>query len=134
NYLTPAVTVIGNVGRTDPVSIIVGDPARSSLSVPTNVVASGTNVLAVSLHQITGTTDPSNPQTDVDKAFGAELKARVQSFVIGPVIIASGPGDRIVIEGQPVTLEVFSAGASRFQWQRVGANGIGTNIAGANVG
>lgn len=97
NYQTPASSAVGNISRTGPVEI---NPFA---------FRSGTNVLAVELHQVQG--------VDTDKAFAAQLDARVESFAVGPVIITSGPRDLTVFEGQPATFEVVQAGGLNFQWQ-----------------
>lgn len=97
NYQTPASSAVGNISRVGPVEI-------SPLA-----LRSGSNVLAVELHQV--------QNVDTDKAFAAQLDARVESFAVGPVIITGGPSDVTVFEGQPATFEVVQVGGLRFQWQ-----------------
>jgi hypothetical protein len=97
NYLTPASGVVGNISRVGPITI------------DTAAFRSGSNVLAVELHQF--------QSIDTDKAFAAQLDAKVESFTVGPVIITGGPRDVTVFEGQPATFEVVQVGGLRFQWQ-----------------
>jgi hypothetical protein len=106
SYDTPAVRAIGAIVRTDPALI------------PSAVVVTGQNVLAVSLHQV--------QRLDLEKAYGAQLEARVLSYVTGPVLITSGVEDRTVGENQPLTLEATTVAGSTFQWQQ-----NSNNIAGA---
>jgi hypothetical protein len=81
----------------DPVPVYVGDTARvDRLTIPSSPFITGTNLLAVEVHQFT--------LNSVDRAYGLELKARVQSFITGPVVITGGPQDKTVIENQPVTI------------------------------
>lgn len=97
DYLTPANNTVGNPARVGPFPI----------SLPS--YKQGDNVLAVELHQ--------NQIVDVDKFFGAQLDAKVDSFAVGPVVITSGPSDRTVTEGQSVTFDVTQVGGTRYQWQ-----------------
>jgi hypothetical protein len=94
---TPPATVIADVSRLGPFK----------LSIP--AARFGTNMFAAELHQPQG--------ADIDKVFGVQLDATVQSFVVGPVIITGGPRDIVVPEGQPATFSVVQAGGSIFQWQ-----------------
>ena len=96
-YLTPANTTVGNPVRVGPTPIVF----------PT--YQPGDNVLAVELHQ--------NQPIDTDRFFGAQIDAKVDSFAVGPVIITSGPADRTVTEGTPVTFQVAQVGGTRYQWQ-----------------
>ncbi|HMJ91041.1 MAG TPA: immunoglobulin domain-containing protein [Candidatus Acidoferrum sp.] len=90
-------------------NVTVGNPARVEVSVPGSLVVTGENVLAVSVHQA--------QYIDVDRTFGVELKARAQSYVAGPVLLAGGPLDVTVVEGQTATFSVASVGAFKFRWQ-----------------
>jgi len=96
-----------------PANATVGDPARVEVPVPGSLIVTGQNVLAVSVHQA--------QRIDIDRAFGAELKARAQSFLVGPPMITGGPQDIWVQEGQTATFAIASVGAFRFRWQ---SNGV----------
>jgi hypothetical protein len=109
DYLTRPVSTISAITRIGPLP----------LTLPS--YRDGTNVLAFELHQ---------PQPiDPDKAFAAQIDAKVESFTVGPVVIASGPTDQTVIEGQPATFQVMQVGGATFQWQ---SNNL--NIASATNG
>ncbi|HWN96123.1 MAG TPA: immunoglobulin domain-containing protein, partial [Methylomirabilota bacterium] len=83
----------------------------------------GSNIFAAELHQVA---------IDDDKLFGVELTARIESFVLGPIMVTSGPEDRIVVEGQSVEFSATTVGADRFQWQCCGTTMLAaTNIPGA---
>jgi hypothetical protein len=105
-YDTPASTSIGTLARVGPATV-----SAASLR-------SGANVLAFELHTFV--------PLDIDKNFGVQLDASVQSFAIGPVVITSGPQDVTVVEGSTATFKVVQAGGASFQWQ---SNSV--NIAGA---
>ncbi len=109
NYNTPASAAVGNISRIGPVEI----------TLPSYRI--GSNVLAAELHQLQA--------ADIDKAFGLQLDAKVESFVVGPVVITSGPTDQTIIEGQPATFTVRQVGGTTFQWQ---SNNV--SIAGATNG
>jgi hypothetical protein len=106
NYQTPATAVVDPGTRVGPIAL------------PNNSFRLGANMLAVELHQ--------NVTIDVDKIFGLQLDAAVQSFVVGPVAITAGPQDITVVEGQSATFTVVQAGGLTFQWQ---TNSV--NVAGA---
>jgi hypothetical protein len=108
----------GPVTNDQPANVTVGNPSRVTVTVPGSLVVTGDNVLAISLHQAV--------RTDVDRALGIELNARVESFLVGPALVIGQPQDITVEEGQTATFSVASAGASRFQWQ---SNGVA--VAGA---
>jgi len=103
----------GPIAYDTPANVTVGNPARVTVNIPGSLVVTGDNVLAVSLHQAAS--------IDVDGTFGAELNARAQSFVVGPVLIARNPLDVTVTEGQTASFDVDSVGAFRFRWQ---SNGV----------
>ncbi|HWN96583.1 MAG TPA: immunoglobulin domain-containing protein, partial [Methylomirabilota bacterium] len=94
---TRPATVVGNVSRLGPIQL------------PIFSARQGSNILAAELHQ--------DQAPDIDKVFGIQIDASVQSFVVGPVIIAAGPSDLVVVEGQSATFEVVQAGGLRFLWQ-----------------
>jgi hypothetical protein len=75
------------------------------------------NLLAVELHQII--------EVDAQKYFAAELMARAESLLIGPLLLLAGPSDATVLENRPVTFRVSSVAASAFQWQVSGSNVFG---------
>jgi hypothetical protein len=104
-YLTPASSAIGTIPRVGPVSI------------PLTTLRQGANILAAELHQ--------RVTIDVDKAFGAQLDASVQSFAIGPVVITGGPQDITVVEGSTANFSVVQAGGATFQWQNNSNNIVG---------
>lgn len=102
NYLTLPSSTIGNVTRVGPLA----------LTLPSYQV--GTNVIAGEIHQ---------PQiNDLDKFFGVELEAIVESYTNGPVVILGGPSDVSVFENQPATFSVASVGGVTFQWQTNSVN------------
>jgi hypothetical protein len=97
------------VSYNTPASPAVGDPSRiGPIEVPANGIIAGSNVVAVELHQV--------QNVDVDKAFGMQLDASVQSFVVGPVVIVRAPADVTVPEGASATFDVIQVGGARFQW------------------
>lgn len=106
DYLTPSSTTINAITRVGPVDLL------------SSTLRSGANVLAIELHQ--------TASGDVDKVFGAQLDASVQSYIVGPVVIASGPADVTVTEGQSATFNVVQVGGATFQWQQ-----NSNNVAGA---
>ena len=83
----------------------------------------GTNRLAVEFH-------PNSP-LDLTMAFAAEITARVDSFVIGKVVITTQPMDLYVFENYPATFSFVGAGGQFFQWKSNGVSGGATNILGA---
>ncbi len=106
NYLTLPSAVVGDSSRIGPISI----------ALPSYQV--GSNVIAVEVHQ---------PQiNDIDKEFGLQLDAFVESFTNGPVQVLNGPFDQTVVEGQSATFQVFSVAGVSYQWQ---TNNV--NVAGA---
>jgi len=105
DYTTTATRLVDDGTLSDPIQL------------PVQLLA-GTNVLAVELHQITG--------LDTDKVFTASMDIRAQSFIVGPVIITSGPQDITVFEGQHATFSVTAVAGATFQWQQ-----NSNNIAGA---
>ena len=106
NYQTPATVAVDPVPRVGP------------LSIPLASFRQGSNVVAVELHQ--------RVAIDIDKVFGLQIDAAVQSFVVGPVVITGGAEDLTVVEGSSATFTVVQAGGQTFQWQ---SNNV--NIAGA---
>ncbi len=113
NYQTLAASIVGNVSRIGPVSITAPS------------FRSGGNLIAVELHQ--------TQIDDAFKIFGLQLDAKVESYAVGPVIIASGPTDQTVIEGQPATFHVAQAGGTTFQWQSNNVNIAGATNASYNI-
>ncbi len=105
---TRAQSTINPVARLGPVA----------LSVASGVLRSGANLLAFELH--------TRNQIDVDKYFGMQLDAKVQSFVVGPVVITRGPTNVTTFEGATASFEAIQAGGATFQWR---SNGV--SIAGA---
>src|SRR5205085_3154584 len=105
-YNTPASSTVGAIIRTDPAYL------------PGGLVVTGQNVLAVSLHQ--------RILLDLEKAYGAQVDARVLSYLSGRVMVTGGVEDRTVNENQPVTFEATSVAGALFQWQQ-----NSNNIAGA---
>jgi hypothetical protein len=100
-FQTRPSSTVGTVSRIGPVSIT--SPA----------LRSGQNVIAAELHQ------PQGP--DQDRLFGIQLDAKVDSFLVGGVSIASGPSDQTVIEGQSATFSVSQVAGATFRWQ---SNGV----------
>ena len=92
-----------------------------SVEIPTaGLLRAGTNVLVAEVHIEAG-----EDAEFLDVVFGAELTAKVQSFVVGPVIVTGGPDDITAVEGQSATFRVIQVGGSTFQWQRYGTNLVG---------
>ncbi len=108
-YTNRAATRLWNGTLTDPIEL------------PSAFLSTGTNLIAVELHQYTG--------VDTDKVFTVQMDAKVLSLVTGPVVITSGPLDQTVFEGQSATFSVVQAGGRTFQWQ-LNSNNIsgGTNF------
>ena len=106
DYLTPASSTVGGVSRLGPFSVLAPS------------LRQGANVLAFELHQ--------SEMISVDKFFGLQVDASVQSFATGPVVITGHPSDATAVEGSTATFTVVQAGATAFQWQ---SNNV--NIAGA---
>jgi hypothetical protein len=104
-YDTPATASIGTLARVGPVTL------------PATALRHGANVLAFELHTFV--------PLDIDKVFGVQLDASVQSFAIGPVVITSGPQDVTVVEGSTATFSVVQAGGATFQWQNNSNNIVG---------
>lgn len=97
NYLTPASSTINNISRLGPINL------------PLGALRQGANLLAAEVHQVAS--------IDVDKAYGAQIDAAAQSFIVGPVVITAGPQDLTVVEGSPATFRVVQAGGATFQWE-----------------
>jgi hypothetical protein len=98
DYLTRPATTLGDATRVGP----------HWFTLPSYRV--GTNVLAGEVHQ---------PEIfDVDRVFGSELAASVQSYVTGPVVITGGPSDLVVEEGSPAVFRVMAAGGATLQWRQ----------------
>ena len=72
-------------------------------------------MLAFELHQ-NSWTDFSDAA--INEAFGVQLEASVQSFLIGPVVITGGPQDVTVVEGGTATFSVMQAGGATFRCQQ----------------
>lgn len=81
----------------------------------------GANLLAVELHQ--------TMTVDAQKYFAAEILARAESLLVGPLLVLGGPSDTAVIESQTATFRVSSVAASGFQWQVNGGNVFGATNA-----
>ncbi len=113
NYLTPASGQIplGALARIGPTNV------------PISALRAGSNVVAFELH--------TSVAVDVDRYFGMQLDASVQSFPTGPVVITSDPQSITVMEGSSATFNVVQAGGATFQWQQTNNVGGFTNIAGA---
>ncbi len=85
-------------------------------------LGASSNLMAAELHQFT--------EVDEQKFFSAELVARAESFLVGPLRVLAGPSDLTVTERQLATFRVSSVAASGFQWQVNGGNVFGaTNSA-----
>ena len=90
--------------------------------IPPSLLRPGTNLLAVELHEFT--------ENDLQKFFAAELVARAESLLVGPLRVLGGPAETTVLENQPATFRVSTVAASGFQWQVNGGNVFGaTNSA-----
>jgi hypothetical protein len=105
NYQTPANSQINPVALVGPVTI------------PSSVLRLGSNVVAAELH--------TRNSVDIDKYFGIELDAVVQSFAVGPVFITKQPENATVFEGSSNTFKPTIVGGLTFQWQQNGTNLVG---------
>lgn len=74
----------------------------------------GQNLFAAEVHQVA--------PGDINRFFAAELTARAESLLVGPVKWISGPDHALVLENRPVSFRVSQAGAGHFQWQMNGTN------------
>jgi len=105
----------GNVIPTTPATGAVTNPVVSAgIEISTDFVRAGSNLLAVELHQVT--------TNDAEKLLAAELVARAESLLTGPVLVLGGPNDVTVIENQPAAFRVMQIASTLFQWQMNGAN------------
>jgi hypothetical protein len=113
----------GTIGNNTFASTRVDFAAMSQLvEIPSvGLLRSGANVLAADVH-----IEAAEDAEFLDVVFGAELVAKVQSFVVGPVIITAGPQDLTVTEGSTATFRVVQVGGASFRWQQ-----NSNNIAGA---
>ena len=100
-----SATNLSLVTNSQPLLLQLTDSAALALQ-------AGPNVLAVDVR--------SSGPPDTDLFFAAELAARIESFVTGPVLIVAGPASQTVVENDPVTFTVHSVGASQLQWFRDG--------------
>ena len=75
----------------------------------------GTNRFAVEFH-------PDAVQA-LTMAFAAEITARVDSFVLGKVVITTQPADLFILENYPATFSFKGAGGQFFQWESNSVNG-----------
>ena len=102
DYRTTSLTAVNPLTRIGPITI------------PASGLRSGSNVLAVELHQFVN--------VSTTKAMGVQLDAAVQSFNVGPVVITGCPQDLTVGEGSNATFTVVQAGGTIFQWQQNNVN------------
>ena len=88
------------------------------IEIPTGDLRYGTNVLAAELH--------GTATDDTDLALDMALQARVDSLVMGPVVVTTPPADLTVRESEEATFAFKGVGGAEFQWK---SNGV--EIAGA---
>lgn len=100
--------------QTPAASGILTPAVSSSIGCPIDSFRAGTNILAAELHQWI--------RYDPERFFAAELRARVESFLTGPLLVLGGPQNVMAEEGGPATFRVSSIAASYFQWQMNGTN------------
>ena len=109
---------VGIITPTTPAVVSAGSTLVSSVrEISAPLLRAGSNLLAVELHQFT--------EFDAQKFFAAELVARAESLLVGPLRVLGGPSDATVLENRPVTFRVSSVAASAFQWQVNGGNVFG---------
>jgi hypothetical protein len=99
----------GNVSITAPAAATVMGAAFVTNITVTSPLLPGQNVLAAELHQAT--------TNDTERFFAAELVARAESLLTGPLLVLGRPTDVIVIENQHASFRVSSVAAASFQWQ-----------------
>jgi len=102
----------GAVDFNTPASTVIGLASKVTAELPITAVRSGTNLLAVELHQTVA--------ADPDIIFGAEIEAQILSYSTGAVMITQGPVDVTAVEGQPFQFSVMGVGAAQLQWKTNG--------------
>ena len=105
---------VGNIITNTPASLAVSPVIRGPVTLPVNSLRSGSNLLAVELHQ--------TAQEDADKFFALELIARAESLPVGPVVLLGGPNNTTVVDRGTATFGIQAVGAQSFQWQLNGTN------------
>ena len=106
-----------------------GSPATSEpIELPISALIPGSNIFFAEVHM-----SSLDFATDDDVVFAAELMARVQSLLVGPVFITSQPQSRTVGEGSNATFSATVVAASSVQWQRNGINIPGATSASYTV-
>ena len=109
---------VGTITPTTPAVVSAqNNTVSSTREISAPLLRAGSNLLAVELHQFT--------EFDAQKFFAAELVARAESLLVGPLRVLGGPSDATVLENRPVTFRVSSVAASAFQWQVNGGNVFG---------
>lgn len=109
----------GEVTMTHPALTILSSPTLTGpVKLPRSQFLLGKNVLAVELH--------GGRVIEATLAFAMELQARVDSLVVGPVVLTTSPLDLTVAESEPAAFRFRAAGGAVFQWR---SNGV--DIAGA---
>jgi len=114
----PTITTPATAQNGDYSASVWTIPTTDYLALPASLLSVGPNLFAAEFHGVT--------PNETAQAFAAELRARVDSFVVGPVIITRGPASLTVIENTPARLTHASVGGRSFAWQ---SNGVA--IAGA---
>jgi len=114
---------LGTITPATPAAVSAqNNTVSSTREISAPLLRASSNLLAVELHQFT--------EEDAQKFFSAELVARAESFLVGPLRVLAGPSDLTVTERQLATFRVSSVAASGFQWQVNGGNVFGaTNSA-----
>jgi hypothetical protein len=102
----------GAVDYSTPASSVIDLATAVTAELPITSVHSGTNLLAVELHQTT--------EADPDLILGAEIEAQIMSYSTGAVMITQGPQDVTAVEGQPFQFSVMGVGAAQLQWKTNG--------------
>ena len=99
----------GAVGMTTTaLTSVVARSAAGPFDLPSDNLRPGGNVLAVELH--------ASASNAVNLLMAVELQARIESLVIGPVVITASPADLTVTVGGTATFSFRGVAGRTFQW------------------
>ena len=88
-------------------SVVTRNPA-GPFDLPSGILRPGGNILAVELH--------ASASNAVSLLMAAELQARIESLVTGPVVITTSPADLTVTAGGTAAFSFRGAAGRTFQW------------------
>lgn len=83
-------------------------PTTDYIPLPASFIRYGTNMFASEFHGVTS--------TELAQAFAAELRAKINSYVVGRVVVTRPPTNVVIYENDPAYFEPVSVGGRTFVW------------------